>query len=59
VRTRDSRWAGPFADLDAYFHALERVASQDLVTYELNEMTPRDERFIGLLDEQVPESMRG
>ena len=59
VRTRDSRWAGPFGGLHAYFEALERVAAQDLVAYELNEMTPRDERFIGLLDEQVPESMRG
>jgi hypothetical protein len=59
VRTRDSRWAGPFETLEAYFEAIERVAARDLVAYELNEGAPRDERFIGLLDELVPESMRG
>jgi hypothetical protein len=59
VRTRDSRWAGPFATLGAYFEAIERVAARDLAAYELNEGAPRDERFQGLLDEVVPESMRG
>ncbi len=59
VRTRDSRWAGPFATLGVYFEAIERVAARDLAAYELNEAVPRDERFQGLLDDVVPESMRG